>query len=75
MYSDPALIRKHPVKLSFSDREADLINAFIAYTGKEKAAVLRELVLQRAIEVLGHGLNDGSSSDQMTRPFQNQFAA
>jgi hypothetical protein len=54
MYSDPALIRRHTVKLSFNEREAALVNALSDYTGEEKAALLRSLILDRAVEVLGH---------------------
>jgi hypothetical protein len=49
MYTDPALIREHTVKLSFNDREADLINAWVAYTGAQKAAFLREILLKQAM--------------------------
>jgi hypothetical protein len=52
MYSDPSLIRKHTVKLSLNDREAALVDALVAYTGEEKAAFLRALILDRAMEVL-----------------------
>lgn len=52
MYSDPSLIRKHTVKLSFNDREAQLVEALVAYTGDEKAAFIRSLILERAMEVL-----------------------
>ena len=52
MYSDPSLIRKHKVKLSLSDREAALIDALCAYTGDQKATVLREMLIERALEVL-----------------------
>jgi hypothetical protein len=48
MYTDPSLIREHTVKLSFNDREADLINAWVAYTGQQKAALLREMLLEQA---------------------------
>lgn len=48
MYADPSLIREHVVKLSFNDREADLINAWVAYTGQQKAAFLREMLLEQA---------------------------
>lgn len=58
MYSDPALIRKHTVKLSLSDNEAALLNALCAFTGEQKAVLLREMLLDRAKEVL-HG--DGNS--------------
>lgn len=48
MYSDPSLIREHVVKLSFNDREAELINAWVNYTGQQKAAFLREMLLEQA---------------------------
>lgn len=54
MYSDPALLRKHRVNLSFNDREAALVNAYCDYTGEEKAAFIRALILERAEEVLFH---------------------
>lgn len=54
-YSDPSLIRRHTVKLSFNENEAALVNAFCHFTGEEKAAFLRSLILDRASEVLGHG--------------------
>ena len=53
MYADPALIRKHPVKLSFNDLEHDLIQAWVNYHGGEKAAFIRELVLEQARLDLG----------------------
>jgi hypothetical protein len=52
MYSDPTLIRKHTVKVRFNDREAALIDALVTYTGEEKAAFIRSLLLDRAMEVL-----------------------
>ena len=55
MYSDPSLIRRHTVKLSFNEREAALVEALSNYTGEEKAALLRSLILDRAVEALGHG--------------------
>ena len=48
MYTDPALIREHVVKLRFNDREAELINAWVNYTGQQKAALLREMLLEQA---------------------------
>lgn len=55
MYSDPTLIRKHRVNLSFNDREQALVRALCEYTGDEPAAFIRSLVMERAEEVLGHG--------------------
>lgn len=68
MYSDPSLIRKHTVKLSFNDREAALVDALVTYTGEEKAAFIRALILDRAMEVL-HA-NDSASSVNATRGAQ-----
>lgn len=53
MYADPSLIRKHTVKLSFNDLEQDLIQAWVNYSGKEKAAFIRELLLEQARLDLG----------------------
>lgn len=66
MYSDPALIRKHVVKLSLSDREAALIDALCAYSGEQKASLLRELILERAMDVL-HGGNSASPDSLLQR--------
>jgi hypothetical protein len=63
MYGDPALIRTHRVNLSFNDREAALVNAYCDYTGEEKAAFIRSLILERAGEVLGHAMQSA-----MARP-------
>ncbi len=48
MYTDPSLIREHVVKLRFNDREAALINAWIDYTGQQKATLIRQMVLEQA---------------------------
>jgi len=64
MYADPSLIRKHTVKLSLNDREAALVDALVAYTGAEKAAFIRALLLDRAAEVL-HANESASSSHGM----------
>lgn len=53
MYADPSLIRDHNVKLSFNDHEHDLIQAWVKYTGVEKASFIRELVLEQARLDLG----------------------
>jgi hypothetical protein len=68
MYGDPALIRKHTVKLSFNDREAALIDAYVGYTGEQKAAFIRALILDRAAEVL-HA-NESASPVYATRGAQ-----
>lgn len=74
MYTDPALIRRHHIKLSLSDREAALLEAFCAYTGEQKAALIRELVLQKAEEVLHVG-NSVTPALEMRRTSNALLAA
>ena len=47
-YTDPSLIREHVVKLRLNDREAKLIDAWVEYTGQQKAVLLREMLLEQA---------------------------
>jgi hypothetical protein len=48
MYADPSLIRDHVVKIRLNDQESDLINAWVNYTGQQKAALLRDMLLEQA---------------------------
>jgi hypothetical protein len=75
MYSDPALIRKHTVKLSFNDNEAALVDALVRYTGDEKAAFIRSLILQRAEEVLFHASESAMAMAGTPRSQQAMFGA
>lgn len=61
MYTDPSLIRDHVVKLRFNDQEADLINAWVNYTGQQKASLLREMLLEQARLDLNAGLGSGTN--------------
>lgn len=74
MYSDTALIRKHTVKLRFNDREAALVDALVTYTGEEKAAFIRSLILDRAMEVL-HANESASGAFAMRGTQSALFAA
>jgi len=67
MYSDPALIRRHTVKVSLNDREAALVDAFCSFTGEQKASFLRDLILARATEVLHGGPKSGSAPITLER--------
>jgi len=62
MYSDPSLIRKHRCNLSFNDRECALVHAVCNFTGEEPAAFIRSLVLDRAVEVLGHAAQSAAAA-------------
>lgn len=53
MYADPSLIRDHVIKLRLNDQEAALIDAWVNYTGQQKAALLREMLLEQAQVDLG----------------------
>ena len=54
MYADPSLIRDHVVKIRLNDTEAALIDAWVNYTGQQKATLLREMLLEQAtLEVQG----------------------
>lgn len=64
MYANPELIRSHTVMLRFNDKERDLVNALVTYTGAEKAAYLRELVLAAAVQVL-HETDSASVCGQL----------
>lgn len=75
MYCDPALIRKHTVKLSFNDNEAALVDALVRYTGEEKAAFIRALILDRATEVLAHGLESAAAAPGTRGAQQPMFGA
>jgi hypothetical protein len=75
MYSDPALIRKHRVNLSFNDNEAALVDAYCRYTGEEKAALIRTLILDRAAEVLAHGMQSAAAAPGTREAQQALFAA
>lgn len=48
MYADPALIRSHVVNLRLNEQEAALIEAWVNYTGQQKAVLLREMLLEQA---------------------------
>lgn len=61
MYSDPALIREHVVKIRLNDIEAELIDALVNYTGQQKAPLLRDLLLDQAGKVLTGEANYGAS--------------
>ena len=52
MYMDPSKIRTHKIKLRLSDEENRLIDAWVGYTGEQKAAMLREIIIEQAKEAI-----------------------
>ena len=52
MYADPSLIRANRINLRLNDDEAELLDAVTNYTGQQKGALIRELLLEQARLVL-----------------------
>jgi len=52
MYHDRALVRDHLIKLRLSDRENEMIDQLVQATGGQKAALIRELLMKEAAEVM-----------------------
>ncbi len=71
MYSDPSLIRENVVKLRLNENEADLIDAWVKYTGQQKAVLLREMLLEQAR--LDMGLDSANSQHFNEVPQQQLF--
>lgn len=70
MYADPSQIRTHTIKLSLNDVENDLIQAWVNFNGSQKAAFIRELLLEQAR--LDLGLDSSESEAQQQRLFANR---
>lgn len=73
MYTDPTLVREHVVKIRLNDNEAELINAWVNYTGQQKAVLLREMLLEQA--TLDMGLNAAPISQTSEGPQMALFRA
>lgn len=75
MYADPSQIRAHVVKLRLNDNEAALVDALVNYTGQQKAALLRDLLLEQARLVLTAGMDGASGTAQSEGPQMALFRA
>lgn len=53
MYPDPKRVRRPYARINLDEYEARLIDALVDYTGQERAALLREMVLREAMASLG----------------------
>lgn len=73
MYADPSNLREKYVKLSFNDLEHDLIQAWVNYRGGQKAAFLRELLLEQARLELG--MDAAGNQQQNERPQMTLLSA
>lgn len=65
MYADPGKIRSHVVKIRLSDRENELIDAFVGYTGEQKAVLIRELVMEAVASSLSTHSNRVNKSEEV----------
>ena len=63
MYTDPSLIRDHVVKLRLNDQESALIDAWVNYTGQQKATLLREMLLEQATLDMAQIMSGGGQSE------------
>jgi uncharacterized protein (DUF1778 family) len=52
MYADPKRVRDNRVTLRLDDYEHQLILALAAYQGEQPAALLREMAMREALQVL-----------------------
>ena len=52
MYPDPKRIRKNRVSINLDDYEAALIQALVDYTGSDRAALVRQMLIAQAETVL-----------------------
>lgn len=52
MYADPTKIRSHVVKIRLNDEEVQLIDSLMRYTGEQKAAFLREIIIENANKII-----------------------
>ncbi|MBZ9576750.1 hypothetical protein [Modicisalibacter sp. MOD 31.J] len=64
MYQDPKRVRSRYGAINLDKYEARLIDALVDYTGIERAALLRQLVLKEALETLGIADLDTTSVSQ-----------
>ncbi|MCM2131441.1 hypothetical protein [Larsenimonas rhizosphaerae] len=53
MYRDTRRLKTARIGINLDEFEDDLIDALVAYTGTEKATLVRELVMRAALDLLG----------------------
>lgn len=53
MYKDPRRLKASRINVNLDHFEDNLIEALVAYTGTEKATLVRELVMRAALDLLG----------------------
>ncbi|PTQ90253.1 hypothetical protein [Agitococcus lubricus] len=59
MYQDPNLVRIHRVTTNLNAYEIRLLDQIAKQTGRDRASIVRELIMNQANQVLGnHGLSE-----------------
>lgn len=51
-YADPSLLREFEARVRLNERENELVNAIVNFTGQQKGVLLREIILDYAQRVL-----------------------
>lgn len=59
MYGDPKRVRQRYGSINLDAYEKRLVDALVDYTGIERGALLRQLVLKEAMETLGVDVHAG----------------
>lgn len=75
MYADPTKIRAHVIKLRLNDAESALIDALVGYTGEQKAALLRDMLLEQARLLLVGDSDFGGAAARMEVPQMSLFGS
>lgn len=73
MYTDPTKLRNNVVKVRLSDEEMALVDAVVNYNGGQKAALLREMILEQAAAVLG--IDATAQAAAMSAPYAGHLRA
>lgn len=55
MYTNPAGIRDHEVKVRFNEAEEKLIESIVDYLGSQKAVFVREMALEHIKSLIEQG--------------------
>jgi hypothetical protein len=75
MYADPSLIRDVVIKVRLSEKEVNLLNAVVEYTGQQKSTLMRELFIEQARLVLSGQADIGASGHLFQEPEMSTLQA
>jgi|GEM_PF-887844 len=75
MYADPNRVREPYARLRLDRYEAKLIDSLVEYTGLSRAELVRQLVLNEAMDVLGLQTSHACTMPCSTRESAGQDSA